>query len=175
MHLPHSLSTALPFTHKPVVQLVTFASQVPVQCFRSSSPSRPLLCPSLVVEESLHCSYWPSCLSLPTFHASLLHSVPPPLKVPFRGKYGHLPPGHDGSVNPSTSQSSFCGCNKHSLDKHIWKMMDLGKTRQVSLLTPGILQCANTEMEIVFSFAKFIDRRSSPHVSQGKLSSIQTC
>ena len=38
--------------------------------------------------------------------------------------------------------------NRHSLDKHIWKMMDLNKTRQVSLLTPGILQCANTEMEI---------------------------
>lgn len=53
--------------------------------------------------------------------------------------------------------------NKHPLDKYIWNMMDLNKTRQVSLLIPGILQCADTEMEIVFSFAKCIDRRSFPH------------
>lgn len=104
------LSTTFPYTHNSLVQLVTFASQFPVQCFPSSSPPWPLLCPSLMAEESLHCSYWPSSLSLPTFHVSLLQSVPTPLKLPFPGKYGHLPPGHDGSVNPSSSQSSFCGC-----------------------------------------------------------------
>ena len=130
---------------------------------------------------ALHCSYWPSRLSLPTFHVSLLQSVPTPLKLPFPSKYGHLPPGHDSMSTRAVHRVRSMGVtgvnnsNRHSLDKHIWKMMDLNKTRQVSLLTPGILQCANTEMEIVFSFAKFIDRRSFPHISQGKLSSTETC
>ena len=165
---PHSLPT---HSHKLTIQ---WSSVSALHRSSLSSVSPPL-------HPHGHCSvqvsWWKGpCTALP----GLLASVHPPFMPPpstqyllhslFPNRYGHLPSGHDGRVNPSSSLTSSCGyywCEQQqqtsSESKYLWNMMDLNKTGQVSLLIPGILQCADTEMEIVFSFAKCIDRRSSPH------------
>lgn len=141
-HLPPSLSTHLLYTYN---HLVTFTSWFSFQSVCSSSPSRPLPCSGLMVAESLICSSWSSCLSLPTLHLPLhpavWDTIPKQVWSPL------LPPWQCWH---SISPALFCGCSLVLTMEVLWTNKS-GKwwvwtkpSRLLCYLTPRMLPCVHT-------------------------------
>ena len=107
---PHSLPT---HSQKLRIQWSSVSALHPSSPSSASPPLHPH------GHRSVQASWWKSpCTALP----GLLASGPPPFmppsstqyplhSLPFPDRCGHLPSGHDGRVNPSSSQTSSCGCS----------------------------------------------------------------